>query len=135
MGLKDSVIREARELTDEECKRIGIPTDNIGNPYCFVLEKGDILFPVSDRAMNSGGGWMGDTNKMESVEGEAIEQIAPMSDEYMQHLRWDNNVGEKSVVVKFTDGSSVYTASDPEGNGAGLLFQYSEGQTYEIVFQ
>lgn len=135
MVLQGSKITDVRRLTDDECEKIGVPADNMGNPYCLVLNQGTLLFPASDRAMNSGGGWRGDFNSIKSFKGEKIQSVSPMSDEYMEYLGWQNNVGEKSVVVELSSGQTLYTASDSEGNGAGLLFEYRDGQTYEIVFE
>jgi hypothetical protein len=135
MVLQGSKIADVRRLTDNECEKIGIPVDNMGSTYTLELSSGALLFPVSDRAMNSGGGWRGDFNSIESFEGEEIQSVSPMSDEYMEHLGWQNNIDEKSVVVKLATGQMLYTSSDSEGNGAGLLFEYRDGQTYEIVFE
>jgi hypothetical protein len=135
MVLKGSKVSDVRRLTDEECGEIGLPVDSIGNPYCLVLASGSILFPASDRAMNRSGGWGGDTNSIGNLKGTEIESVSPMSDDYMQYLDWQNNLGEKSVVLTFSNGSDIYTASDPEGNSAGLLFEYKNGETYEITVE
>lgn len=135
MTLEGQTVSESRRLTDEECEEMGIPRDNMGNTHCLVLESGEILIPVSDRAMNHGGGWRGDTDSIETLEGATIDRIAPMSDDYMEYLEWNNNVSEKSVVISFADGRNIYTAGDTEGNMAGCLFVYENGQMEEIVFR
>jgi hypothetical protein len=83
--------------------------------------------------MNSGGGWKGDSNRMENLEGKRIEGLEPMSDKYMRYLDW-NNIGEKPTVISFSNGYKIYPSKDEEGNGPGLLFEYENQQLYEIVF-
>lgn len=131
MGLKDTLVKEVRQLTDSECKKIGIPVNNMGNPRCLIIESGDMLFPVSDGAMNSGGAWIVENGTLQSVEGESIENVSPMTEEYAKQIQW-NTVGEQSLVVKFSNGCTVFTSQDPEGNGPGLLFQYDGSNVYEI---
>jgi hypothetical protein len=133
MSLENATVVEVRRLTDAECKDIGVPIDNLGNPRCLVLNSDAVLFPVSDRAMNSGGGWKGDSNRMENLEGKRIEGLEPMSDKYMRYLDW-NNIGEKPTVISFSNGYKIYPSKDEEGNGPGLLFEYENQQLYEIVF-
>jgi hypothetical protein len=58
-------------------------SDNMGNPYTLELGLCVLLFPVSDRATNSGG-WRGDYSNIESFENKKIESVAPMSDKYME---------------------------------------------------
>lgn len=55
----------------------------MGNPYTLELGSGVLLFPVSDRTINSGG-WRGDYSNIESFENKKIESVAPMSDKYME---------------------------------------------------
>lgn len=135
MTLNNSRVSEVRRLTDDECEEIGLPVDNMGNTRCLVLESDGLLLPVSDVAMNSGGGWRGEFNSLDSITGQRIKSVEPMSDDYMEYLNWDNRVGERSVVITFENDTSIYTASDPEGNGAGLLFQYADDQVYQITFR
>lgn len=131
MGIEKNIISEVRQLTDTECKEIGLPVDARGNPYCLVLDTGSILFPVSDHAMNSGGGWIEHEGSLQDIEGEYIETVTPMSEDYAKHLNW-NVTGERSLVIKFSNGCILFTSQDPEGNGPGLLFQYEDNTVYEI---
>lgn len=135
MTLKNATVSEVRRLTDEECDNIGIPRDNIANPYALILEYGSILFPASDRAMNHGGGWGGDTKNMESLTGDKITDVAPMSQEYMEYIGFDNNVSERPAVLSFSNDKQIYTTGDSEGNGSGILFEYLNDQTFEISFE
>lgn len=134
MNIEKSIIKEVRRLTDDECENIGIPKNNLGNTRCIILKSGSILIPVSDRAMNSGGGWQGDINNIESLDNETIVSISPMSDEYIDYLDWNKNQGGKPTVIEFSNGQKIYTSGDSEGNKPGLLFEYRDGQAYEVVF-
>lgn len=127
-----ATVTEIRRISDDELDKMNLPTHStVVNPMALVLEDESFLFPGQDVEMNNVGGWRGSVSDIKSLEGESIKSISPMTKEYMQHMGWITN-STPPAVISFSDEKNIYPVQDTEGNGPGVLYQFEEGQVYEI---
>jgi hypothetical protein len=133
-------VTKVREMSNAEHERMGWIPDNLGVPDVLVLDDGTVLFAVADTEGNHSGAFHkdGSYTDLANFEGAVIERLAPMSDEYMEHLRWGDATGIKPTCVLFEDGRGIYPACDYEGNNYGTLRAYDdtcdEHETYGFEF-
>lgn len=59
--------------------------------------------------------------------GLRIVDIRWMTKEEMEKDGW-GNYGDSCPVLVLDDGSLIYASCDPEGNGPGMLYGYSQGE-------
>ncbi|MBI2808698.1 MAG: hypothetical protein HYX68_27230 [Planctomycetes bacterium] len=68
------------------------------------------------------------SKKKTGWEGKVVKELRFLSEAELACEAWQGS--QKVAAVEFTDGSLVYAACDPEGNGPGALFGVtSDGQT------
>lgn len=59
-----------------------------------------------------------------TLAGQRIESIRPMSDEELDREAWTDTRGVTPIVIELEDGELLYPSKDIEGNGPGVLFGY-----------
>ena len=64
--------------------------------------------------------------------GLTVTEVREMTREELEHEGWEDD-GQAGHVIVFSDGSTVYAARDPEGNGPGMLFGNKGGQSYYVL--
>lgn len=137
--LEGHTVVETREMTDDEYERMAWHKEVAGGPQVLVLDDGKVVYPVCNSEGSDAGAFhlhgTGFVNDLSQFEGATITSVAPMSDAYMDHLRWGDRAGFKSVVISFDNGESLYTARDSEGNEYGLLNYFENGEAYRIEFE
>ncbi len=59
---------------------------------------------------------------MDTIVGQSIVQIRPMTAREIAAEGWDLRHGETAVAIVLSNGLLIYPSQDHEGNGAGVLF-------------
>jgi len=66
--------------------------------------------------------------------GKKITAVRAMSKQELAAEGWNANRHGPVTVLELDDGSKLYAAKDPEGNGPGALFMMdTKSEAYQIV--
>jgi hypothetical protein len=57
---------------------------------------------------------------LQRIAGKTIAKVSSLTKEEIAEMYWFCSPEETSI-IEFTDGSTIFVMSDPEGNGPGFL--------------
>lgn len=60
--------------------------------------------------------------------GARVTAVRPMTAAELEAECWSTRIGGQPVAIDFDDGTTLYPACDPEGNGPGALFGTADGE-------
>lgn len=71
---------------------------------------------------------------MSDLAHRTIQDVRPMTPEELEAEGWSAAAWECPIVLVLDDGTKLYAARDPEGNGPGALFGADpQGRSFRIV--
>jgi hypothetical protein len=67
------------------------------------------------------------------LKGKVVKCVREMTEAELDAEGWIASAYDKPLVIEFSDGTKIYAAQDPEGNGPGTLFGVApNGDTFYV---